>query len=225
MEKTVLIPEDYVGATIAQRTDRQGTLPFDFLSLKFPQISIPGIREIRVSSHINFELKADFIVEFAKNAVKPINKMNVDFASGPKKLAPDINISNPPNIQLRPGASLDRGEKYMRDLENAFIQQEEWRKNQSDELVDIDAFIPYFRKELLLSGLDVESFDKSLKKARYESDLLTDKLSMNSSKGVSLLRKYLQAEEAKTKQYEKMIDQMKRSVGDKGMFSDLDMPV
>lgn len=81
------------------------TLPFDFLSVKFPQISIPGIKEIRVSTHVNFELKSDFIVEFAKSAVKPINRLNTDFSKIPTKIAPDINISTPPNINITPSGS------------------------------------------------------------------------------------------------------------------------
>lgn len=83
MEKTQLVPEDYLGMVIAQRTDRQGTLPFDFLSVQFPQIAIPTIREIVVSTHVNFELKSDFIAEYARAAVRPINALNADFARSP----------------------------------------------------------------------------------------------------------------------------------------------
>ena len=119
MEKTVLIPEDYVGATIAQRTDRQGTLPFDFLNLQFPQIAIPGIKEIRVSTHVNFELKSDFIVEFARNAVKPINRLNTDFAKIPTKIAPDLNISSPPNIPIRINGMVDP----TRESKTAYIEE------------------------------------------------------------------------------------------------------
>jgi len=58
---------------------------------------IPTIREIRVSTHINFQTKADFIIEFAKNAVKPINRLNTDFSRPPMK---DLNISTPPNVTV-----------------------------------------------------------------------------------------------------------------------------
>lgn len=107
-QKTPLVPEDTVGTIIAQRTDRQGTLSFDFLSIKFPQISIPSIKEIRVSTHVNLELKSDFIAEFAKSAVRPLNQFGADLGRGiPKKIGPDINVELPANINLNPQSSLD----------------------------------------------------------------------------------------------------------------------
>lgn len=87
MQKTPLVPEDYVGSTIAQRTDRQGTFSFDFLSIKFPQFAIPSIKEIRVSTHVNLELRSDIIATFARNLVKPINKFGADLTRIiPKKI-------------------------------------------------------------------------------------------------------------------------------------------
>lgn len=86
-EKTVLVPEQQAGFVIAERTARQGTLPMDFLSIQFPQYAIPTIREIRVSTHINFEKSTDFITEFARGAVKPINEWNTDI----KKIQENIN--------------------------------------------------------------------------------------------------------------------------------------
>ena len=101
-QKSFLIPEWQVGDVIAQRTARQGTLPFDFLNLQFPQFSLPSIREIRVQSHVNFELQSDFITEFARSAVKPINQFNTDLGrSLPSKVGEDVNISTPPNIQVK----------------------------------------------------------------------------------------------------------------------------
>jgi len=62
--------------------------------VRLPQIAIGAWpREIRVSTHVNFQVKSDFLVEFAKAAVKPINKLNTDFARLPRKFAPDIYIN------------------------------------------------------------------------------------------------------------------------------------
>jgi hypothetical protein len=78
LNKTTLVPEWTVGDVIAQRTERQGTLSIDFLDISLPQFSLPTIREIRVSSHVNFELRSEFVAEFAKAAVQPINNFNAD---------------------------------------------------------------------------------------------------------------------------------------------------
>lgn len=99
------------------------TLPFDFLKVSFPQISIPGIREIRVSTHVNFELKSDFMVEFARNAVKPINRMNVDFSKIPKKIGPDLNIATPQNINLKVQGSLDQEDEIIGRIYQDMIRE------------------------------------------------------------------------------------------------------
>jgi hypothetical protein len=208
MEKTILIPEDYAGATIAQRTDRQWTLPFDFLNLQFPQIAIPGIREIRVSTHVNFEIKSDFIVEFAKNAVRPINKLNTDFKM-PSKLAPDVNISNPSNINLTPRGALDHtSDAIIASLHKDIEKEIASLRENPDEMMDVDTFTPYLRRQLALAGLDARSFDKSIEKARKESDDLTEHMKEESTKSFHLIRNYLKSQEAETRELEKMLDHM-----------------
>lgn len=77
-QKTSLIPEWQVGDVIAQRTERQGSLPMDFIDVQFPQFSLPSIKEIRINTHLNYELKSDFLSELAENAVKPINRFSTD---------------------------------------------------------------------------------------------------------------------------------------------------
>jgi hypothetical protein len=209
MEKTVLIPEDNVWATIAQRTDRQMTLPFDFLKVSFPQISIPGIREIRVSTHVNFELKSDFMVEFARNAVKPINRMNVDFSKIPKKIGPDLNIATPQNINLKVQGSLDQEDEIIGRIYQDMIRELQTLAASSWEMMDVDEFAPYLRKNLLLAGIDTKEFDRSMILAGKESDEITEKMQKNSREWFQLFRKYIRAEEAKTKELEKMLDRMK----------------
>ena len=78
LNKTPFVPEWSAGDIIAQRTERQGTNPLDFIDISLPQISIPTIQEIRVSSHVNFEVRSDFITEFARSAVAPLNEFNAD---------------------------------------------------------------------------------------------------------------------------------------------------
>lgn len=50
----------------------------DFLDIQFPQFSLPTLKEIRISTHLNYTLRSDFISEFARNAVKPINEFTTD---------------------------------------------------------------------------------------------------------------------------------------------------
>jgi hypothetical protein len=87
---------------------------------------------------------------------------------------------------------------------------EEMQKNQSNELLTVDEFTPYLRKELLLAGLDVAKFDRSLAKARIEADNLTKKYEDQNRESFRLLREYLNAEQAEAKEQEKMIDRMKK---------------
>lgn len=93
IQKTSLVPEWQVGDVIADRTERQGDLPFDFLNIQLPQFSIATLKEIRVSSHVNFDRPADFITEMAKSAVKPINTFSTDMTHiFPPKIGEDVNI-------------------------------------------------------------------------------------------------------------------------------------
>jgi hypothetical protein len=137
---TTLIPEWNVWDVIAQRTERQWTLPIDFLNFRFPNLALPSLRSIRVSSHINLELKADFLVEFAKTAVKPINSFNTDLTrSIPKTIAPDVNIGNPvQNIRIKP------------ELDGTIRTQSFHFETPSlDDSQDISDAIKYYRTQLM----------------------------------------------------------------------------
>ena len=92
-QKTVLIPEWQVGDIIAQRTERQGTLPMDFIKLNLPQYSLPSLREIVVGSHVDYNSRSDFISEYAKKATGPINQFQTDLQLiTPKKIHEDIGL-------------------------------------------------------------------------------------------------------------------------------------
>ena len=101
-QKTFLIPEWQAGDIIAQRTERQGTLPFDFINLSLPQFSLPSLREIRVGSHVNYSLRSEFISEFARTAVKPVNAFQTDLKLAiPKKIGDDVAIQSV-NVSANP---------------------------------------------------------------------------------------------------------------------------
>jgi hypothetical protein len=76
-------------------------------------------------------------------------------------------------------------------------------------LLDTDEFSTYFRGELIANGRDVSALDKSLAKARIESEETTAEILENHETQVKLLKQYIQAEEAKTKEIEKLIDTLK----------------
>lgn len=126
------------------------TLPFDFLKISFPQISIPGIREIRVSTHVNFELKSDFMVEFAKNAVKPINRLNADFSKIPTKVGTDVKIGTPPNINVKL-PYIAPTKKYIALDSESIAENRVSLESLSGEMMEVDAFIPYLRQQLVLA--------------------------------------------------------------------------
>lgn len=106
-QKTILIPEWQAGDVIAQRTERQGTSPFDFINLSLPQYSLPSLREIRVASHVNYELRSDFIAEFARSAVRPINEFQTDLQNAiPSSIGTNVAIPSV-HIDARPGAYID----------------------------------------------------------------------------------------------------------------------
>ncbi len=225
MQKTPLVPEDKVGTIIAQRTDRQGTLPFDFLSIKFPQFSIPSIKEIRVSTHVNLELRSDIIATFARNAVKPINKFGADLTRIiPKKIWPDINLSNPANINLPRQGSLDpRGTSQPFSLlENLLTESIARLEQDKNTLLGLEEFIPYFHSQLSLAGQDTKKFENSLTKVRIESDAFTKNLQNENKKWFTLLREYLHTEEAENKSLQKTLDTIENDKS--SLLSDASLP-
>ncbi len=46
-----------------------------------------------MATHVNFNIRSDFITEFAKQAVKPVNEFTTDLGRGiPKKIGEDVNV-------------------------------------------------------------------------------------------------------------------------------------
>jgi len=46
-------------------------------------------------------------------------------------------------------------------------------ESEGDEMMEVEEFGPYLRKQMLLAGLDTKKLDRALEKARRESDALT----------------------------------------------------
>jgi hypothetical protein len=204
-QNSILVPEWQAGDVIAQRTARQGTLPFDFLNLQFPQFSIPGIKEIRVQTHVNLELKSDFITEFARTAVKPINEFNTDLQFAmPKKLIDDISIQTPKNIDINLQGFLDESATSWALMKRLASTIEEYGRTS----LDIDEFIPFFRSELIESGQSTLELDAALRAARLEAETLIRETEDENAKNIQLFKEYIEAEEAKTKELEKLIEKL-----------------
>lgn len=73
LQKSFLAPEWAAWQRIAHITERTGYLPLDFIPLELPNFSYPFIDAIKVTTYVNFEFEVDFIVEYAKQLVMPIN--------------------------------------------------------------------------------------------------------------------------------------------------------
>ncbi len=205
VNKTPYVPEWTVGDVIAQRTERQGTNPLDFIDISLPQISIPTIKEIRISTHVNFEIRSDFVTEFARAAVAPLNKFGADLGrSIPAKIAPDVNLSTPTNINLNnlqsavPAWSGSMIDTYIADLER-----------EKDILLDTDEFAAYLTSELNanpelkpLSPIITDGMRTAAVDAKKETDAL---LAYQASR-FDLLRDYVGVQYDETANMQHIID-------------------
>lgn len=202
-QNTFLVPEWQVGDVIAQRTERQGTLSFDFLDIQFPQITLPSIKEIRIATHLNLELKSDFLAEFARTAVKPINSFTTDLQSHiPSQIGPNISVPGIPNqhIDLR-GHLHDEDMSVMAKIIEEF-------ESQADIYMSVDEFADYFRAELLAAGLytHAERLDAVLAVARTEADQVQDELIAYNTKRFDYLKTFLQEQERTISEVQNIID-------------------
>jgi hypothetical protein len=86
------VPEWRAWDQIAFLTERWGYLPSDFLSLSLPQFSYPFIDAIKVTSYVNLEFEADFITEFARNMVMPLNTFTNNAVNVFNVAIPDLDF-------------------------------------------------------------------------------------------------------------------------------------
>jgi hypothetical protein len=220
-QKTTLVPEWNVGDVIAQRTERKWTSPMDFLNIQLPQFSVPTVKAIKVATHINAQIRSDFIAEYAKNAVRPINTLSTDFQNIlPKKIGEDINIWTPaPNINIK--LQTDWNTKvqsyestHAETLFTAFLDTSfKALESEKDVLIDIDEFKDLlhseYKKNSLVSTLWVR-LDKELQKVKLEEQKLTSLLLQENNEKFELLRAYFEAEYKETSELQEKVDLLQK---------------
>ncbi len=81
LKSSVLHPEWRAWDQIAFLTERTGYLWFDFFQKSSPEFSFPFVDAISVSTYVNMEFEADFIVELARQIAMPINAFTNDFTN------------------------------------------------------------------------------------------------------------------------------------------------
>jgi uncharacterized protein YydD (DUF2326 family) len=92
----------------------------------------------------------------------------------------------------------------------------------SGVLLDTEEFSSYLRSEMVAIGMDATMLDRALHKARREADELTQSMEEDTTESFSLMREYLRAEEAETRELEKWIDNLSRP---SPLLSDASIPV
>ncbi len=206
LNKTPLVPEWTLWDIIAQRTERQWYLPIDFLDINLPQISIPWIREIRISSHVNFEIDSDFITEFARAAVAPINQFNADLGRWiPKKIGEDINIATPNNIDINLQSFLPPGTNEIIAEYRNILEQDK------DITLDVDDFAQELKSQMAstpeLAHL-APKLTESIRKSWLESDALTQELQIYQQKRFDILREYIKLQHDETSTMQNIVDML-----------------
>ena len=81
LKSSPLHPEWRAWDQIAFLTERTWYLPFDFFEATLPEFSFPFVDAIKVTTYVNLEFEADFIVEMARQIAMPINAFTSDFTN------------------------------------------------------------------------------------------------------------------------------------------------
>ena len=125
---------------------------------------------------MNFELQSDFVTEFARSAVKPINQFSTDLGHAlPSKIGEDINVQIPPNVKVKLQTLLDGEESSGSTLSKMMASLD----YDSHIMMDVDEFIPYFRQELLKSGQSPAKLNRSIQKIRIELEQTNREITEN----------------------------------------------
>jgi hypothetical protein len=194
-QKTFLVPEWQAGDVIANRTERQGTLPFDFINLSLPQFSLPALKEIRVGSHVNYSLRSEFISEFARTAVKPVNSFQTDIQLGmPKKIGEDVSIQSV-RVDANPKLPYNIEEK-MHPATTMITKLVETLEANKDVFLDVDEFSKYMMSEF--SGPEFANnrttLQKELRSAQIMADSVQKELLVYNEKRFQVLKDYVSSE-------------------------------
>lgn len=81
LRSTVLVPEWKAWDAIAFITERPWYLPIDFIDISLPQFSLPFVDAIKVTTWVNLEFEAEFLVEAARQSMMPINVFTNDIVN------------------------------------------------------------------------------------------------------------------------------------------------
>jgi hypothetical protein len=212
-QKTFLIPEWQVGDIIAQRTERQGTLPIDFINLSLPQFSLPSLREIRVWSHVNYSLRSEFISEFARTAVKPVNSFQTDLKLAiPKKIGDDVGIQSV-NVRIDPKLPYNIEENIHTAtwiIANLIMSFEA----EKDVFLEVDDFASYIMSELDTPEFanNREALRKEIKAAWLMAQKTQNELIAYNDKRFSLLKDYISSESDNVAHLQNIVDLLNKDV-------------
>jgi hypothetical protein len=207
--KTTLVPEWQVGDVIAQRTERQGTMPFDFINLQLPQFSLPSLQQIKIGSHVNYSLRSDFITEFARTSVKGINEFQTDFQRAiPTKTGDDVVVPGVSGSKSwKPGASIQSSHTASGILA---ILMDQLQKDQ-DVFLDTTEFTRLLRSQFADAGLpeQVSALDRGIRLAHIEADTVVAEAIATDSKKWELFKDYLRYESAGNAKLQKILDTLR----------------
>jgi hypothetical protein len=194
-QKTTLVPEWQAGDIIAQRTERQATSAFDFIKIQLPGFTLPTLKEIKVATHVNYEMRSEFIAEFSRAAVKPVNQFRTDLQRQvPVKVAPDVGIGST-RINIKPKLPYNI-QKDNKTSSSSLFGMLESINNDKDVFLEIDEFVTYLLDQYDTSDLRDNriSLERELTKARIESEKIQNELIAYNDKKFDLLKDYLNAE-------------------------------
>ncbi len=212
-QKTSLVPEWQAGDVIAQRTQRQATSLFDFIKIQLPGFTLPSIKEIKVWTHVNFELRSEFIAEFSRSAVKPVNKFGTDLQRIlPSKIAPDVGIGNTNiNINKKLPYNIQKVDKTSSGELAMLIETIDSLK---DDFLDIDEFISYLKEELNTQNFSNTriNLERDLAVAKIESEKIQNELITYNDKRFDLLRDYLKAENDSSAQLQGIVNLLSKEI-------------
>ncbi len=81
LKTSPFVPEWRAWDQIAFITERSWFLNLDFLQLSLPQFSLPFVDAIKVTTRVNLEFDAEFIVEASRQALLPVNTFTNDIVN------------------------------------------------------------------------------------------------------------------------------------------------
>lgn len=203
-EKTTLVPEWNVWDVIAQRTERQGTLPFDFLNKQFPNLTLPTVKNIKVATHVKYEEDSTFLTEFAQAAVTPINEFGADMQRDiPTKVGEDVTL-NPQNLRIDADLKRDGSVDVQGFLQSVIARVEENR----DIHLETEDFASYLLWELAQSGNShiALAIEDQLRKAQAEEKKETELLLAYHASRTNVLIDYVQKKDRENALLQEIVD-------------------